>query len=180
MLKLLFRLFKKTEAPHYMVKGHVQNITIGKNTTIDRTVILNTEKGGTIKIGDNCSIKEHVIIATYGGNIEIGNHSSINPFCVLYGHGGLTIGNELRMATHSVIIPANHVYDDLEKPIRLQGLTKEGVSIANNVWIGTGVRILDGVAIEENAIIAAGAVVTKSVSKNTIVGGVPAKIIKTR
>lgn len=177
-LSKLFSYFRRDK--RYTIKGDSSKVKIGKNTYIDSTVIFNVERGGRIEIGDNCSIMEYVIIATYGGNITIGDNSSINPFCVLYGHGNLLIGNELRMATHSVIIPANHVYKDINTPIRLQGLETLGVNIEDNVWIGTGVRILDGVTIESNTIIAAGSVVVKNVAKNTIVGGVPAKIIKNR
>jgi acetyltransferase-like isoleucine patch superfamily enzyme len=84
------------------------------------------------------------------------------------------------MATHSIIIPANHIYENVDIPIRLQGLDKKGVIIEDNVWIGAGVKILDGVTIEKNSIIAAGAVVNKKVIMNSIVGGVPAKLIKIR
>jgi acetyltransferase-like isoleucine patch superfamily enzyme len=176
----LFNLFNKSSKKRFIVKGDITRIKIGSKTIIDSTVIFNNERGGTIEIGDNCRIYENVILATYGGNIKIGNHSSINPFCVLYGHGGLTIGDDLRMATHSIIIPANHIYENVDIPIRLQGLDKKGVIIEDNVWIGAGVKILDGVTIEKNSIIAAGAVVNKKVIMNSIVGGVPAKLIKIR
>jgi acetyltransferase-like isoleucine patch superfamily enzyme len=180
MLKQLLNLFKKKKKNIYTIKGDSKKIHIGKNTHIDETVILNNSKGGTIKIGNNCTILEYVIISTYGGDIEIGDNSSINPFCVLYGHGNLKIGRELRMATHSIIIPANHIYKELNTPIRLQGLEKLGVTINDNVWIGADVKILDGVKIGKNVIIAAGAVVNNNISDNLIVGGVPAKIIKNR
>jgi acetyltransferase-like isoleucine patch superfamily enzyme len=178
MLKQLLGIFKRKKS--FIIKGYPNKIFIGKNTRIDDTVILNNQKGGIIKIGDNCDIFEYVILATYGGNITIGNNSSINPFCVLYGHGNLEIGDELRMATHSIIIPANHVFTRLETPIRLQGLEKKGVKIGNNVWIGAGVKILDGVNIGNNCILGAGSVITKSINDNLIVGGVPAKILKER
>lgn len=176
--KLYKKLFKKQTK--FIVKGDINRIKIGKNTHIDESVILNNSKGGLIEIGDNCHLFENVIVATYGGNIKIGNYSSINPFCVLYGHGGLTIGNEVRMAAQTVIVPSNHIFKDLDTPIRLQGIEKKGVIIQDNVWIGTGAKILDGVIVEKNAIVGAGAVVTKNVRENSIVGGVPAKIIKIR
>lgn len=180
MLKLFSRLKSKIRKTNFTIKGEKQNIRIGQNTHIDASVILNNSKGGVIEIGDNCQIMENVIIATYGGNIKIGNYTSVNPFCVLYGHGNLTIGNEVRIATHSVLIPANHVFTELNIPIRKQGLTKLGIEIEDNVWLGAGVKILDGVKIEKNSIVSAGAVVNRNVKQGTIVGGVPARIIKTR
>ena len=180
MLKLLSNLKANFKAKKYTVKGNKKDISIGKNTAIDPSVIFNNSKGGSIEIGDNCHIFENVIIATYGGDIKIGNHTSINPFCVIYGHGGLTIGNEVRIATHTVIVPANHIFDDIDKPIRKQGLSKKGIHIGNNIWIGAGVKILDGVTVEDDVIIAAGAVVNSNISKGNIVGGVPSKVLKKR
>jgi len=180
MLKLLLRLKAKLFTNKFIIKGDKNRIHIGNNTNIDSSVILNNTKGGTIEIGDNCNIFENVIIATYGGNIKIGNYTSINPFCVLYGHGGLTIGNDVRIATHCVFVPANHIYDDLHTPIRKQGLSKKGINIEDNIWIGAGVKILDGVRVQKNSIIAAGSVVHKNVETGVVVGGVPAKIIKVR
>ncbi|MDG4714325.1 acyltransferase [Winogradskyella marincola] len=180
MLKLLSKLIAKYRATEYKVKGDPNRIIIGSNTSIDSSVILNNSKGGTIEIGDNCHIFENVIIATYGGNIKIGSQTSINPFCVLYGHGNLTIGDDVRIATQSVFVPANHNYDELDIPIRKQGLTKKGIIIENNVWIGAGVKVLDGVYIEENVIVAAGSVVNKNIERGLIVGGVPAKLIRNR
>jgi acetyltransferase-like isoleucine patch superfamily enzyme len=180
MLKLLLRLKAKLLSNKFTIKGDKNRILIGNNTTIDPSVIFNNSKGGTIEIGDNCHIFENVIIATYGGNIKIGNYTSINPFCVLYGHGNLTIGNDVRIATHCVFITANHVYANLHTPIRKQGLTKIGIEIEDNVWLGAGAKILDGVTVKKNGIIAAGAVVNKNVESGEVVGGVPAKLIKVR
>lgn len=180
MLKLLSKLKAKIIANKFTVKGCKKRIFIGDNSIIDSSVILNNSKGGIIEIGDNCHIFENVIIATYGGDIKIGNFTSVNPFCVLYGHGNLTIGNDVRIATHSVFVAANHNYDDLQIPIRKQGLSKKGIKIEDNVWIGAGVKVLDGVHIEKNAIVAAGSLVNKNIKSNVVVGGVPAKIIKVR
>lgn len=143
-------------------------------------VVLNTDFGGTITIAEKTELLYGVILMTYGGNITIGSNCSINPYTVLYGHGNLTIGNNVLIAGHCLIIPANHVFSNLEIPICKQGETRKGITIEDNVWIGSGCRILDGVTIGTGAIIAAGAVVNKNVLPNTIVGGVPAKLIKKR
>ncbi|MAO07771.1 MAG: acetyltransferase [Alteromonas sp.] len=74
----------------------------------------------------------------------------------------------------------DHLFDDISLPMNQQGYRTRPVVIKDNVWIGHGVVITKGVTIEEGAIIAANAVVTKDVPKNTIVGGVPAKIIRER
>lgn len=151
-------------------------ITLGDRVQIEDHAVLQVN-GGRLSIGDDTHILPYAMIMTYGGEVSIGSHCTINPFCVLYGHGGLTIGNEVRIATHTIIIPANHIYEDPDIPIRLQGVRAEGVVIKDDVWLGAGVCVLDGVTIGQGSIVAAGGVVTKDVPDYAIVAGVPARII---
>ncbi|MEM0575271.1 acyltransferase [Flavobacterium polysaccharolyticum] len=156
------------------------NIKVDSSVRIYPNVVLDADHGGSITVGAKSELLHGVILMTYGGNIKIGENCSINPYTVLYGHGNLTIGNNVLIAGHVLIIPANHKFDDLSVPINQQGETRKGIVIEDNVWIGSGCRILDGVVIRSGAIIAAGAVVNRDVASDTIVGGVPARIIKTR
>jgi acetyltransferase-like isoleucine patch superfamily enzyme len=132
---------------------------------------------GSVTIGRDSCVMMGAIVASYGGQITIGNNVSLNPYCVVYGHGGLRIGDNTRIAAHTVIVPANHIFHDPDIPIFAQGISTQGIDIGDDVWIGSGVRILDGVTIGNGAVIASGAVVTKDVSSRTIVGGVPARLI---
>ena len=122
-----------------------------------------------------------VVLMTYGGSIRIGDRCSINPYTVIYGHGrGVEIGNDVLIAAHCVIVPFNHNFDDLQIPINAQGYTSKGIRICDNVWIGSGARILDGVRIGSGAVVAAGSVVNRDVGENEIVAGIPAKCIRKR
>jgi acetyltransferase-like isoleucine patch superfamily enzyme len=132
---------------------------------------------GSIKIGKRCQIHFGAILATYGGEIEIGDDVSLNPGALVYGHGGVTIGNETRIAAKTVIVAANHRFDNPDLPIMKQGLKCLGIRVGSDVWLGTGVVVLDGVNIGSGAVVAAGAVVTKDVESGSIVGGVPAQAI---
>jgi acetyltransferase-like isoleucine patch superfamily enzyme len=156
------------------------SITLGPDTRIASSATLNTRHGGTITLGARCRVRQNVIIQCFGRNIAIGDRVSINPFSVLYGHGGLTIGSDVMIGTHVVIVPANHGFSDMQRPMREQPETQLGIRIEDDVWIGTGARILDGVTIGTGSIIAAGAVVTDDVLPGVIVGGVPARILKHR
>lgn len=120
------------------------------------------------------------MILTHGGDITIGDNCSLNPFSIVYGKGGVRIGNGVRIAAHTVIIPENHIAVIDGQPLHLSGYTAEGIDIADHVWLGTGVRILDGVSIGRNAVVGAGSVVTRSVPENATVAGVPARVIKQR
>ena len=136
--------------------------------------------GGKIVIDDRVTISDGVIIATYGGTITIGSGAYVGPYCVLYGHGGLVIGCDTMIGAHTVIIPFNHGFERADVPMRLQPLTKKGIVIADDVWIGASCCILDGVRIGKGAIIGAGAVVTRDVDDYGVAIGVPAVAVRSR
>ena len=136
--------------------------------------------GGKVHIASGVKICDGVIIEPYGGSVIIKENVYVGPYCVLYGHGGLTIGANTLIASHTVIIPANHKSDQGKIPIRFQGETRLGIEIGEDVWIGCGVSILDGVSIGRGSVIGAGSVVTKSITEYSIAVGVPAKIIGSR
>lgn len=134
------------------------NFSIGRNSIIECTGVIR-ELGEELIIGDNVGIAANAFIAMRG-KLEIGDNTIFGP--------GVSIHCE------------NHNFSDLETPIRLQGATRKGVKIGKDCWIGSKAVILDGVTIGDHVIVAAGAVVTKDVPDYAIVGGVPAKVIKTR
>jgi acetyltransferase-like isoleucine patch superfamily enzyme len=136
--------------------------------------------GGSITIGRNCTIHDYAMILTYGGDIAIGDGCSLNPFAIVYGHGGVRIADGVRIAAHTVIIPANHNVADATTPLHKSGTSAKGIDIGANVWIGSGARILDGVHIGRHAVIGAGSVVTKAVPEGATVVGVPARVIRQR
>jgi acetyltransferase-like isoleucine patch superfamily enzyme len=136
--------------------------------------------GGSVRISKGVIISDGVIIAPYGGSIEIGASAYIGPYCVLYGHGGLTIGRNTAIGAHTILVPANHGFKHADRPIHVQPLTKEGITIGEDVWIGAGCKVLDGVRIANSAVIGAGSVVTKDIDAHSIVFGVPARVAGNR
>ena len=125
-------------------------------------------------------IKNNVLLAARSGFIKIGNGCSINPNCILLGYGGITIGDNVRIAANTSIIAFNHNFKFRDVPIVEQGNNWKGIRINDDVWIGTGVRILDGVEIGKGAVIGAGSVVVKNVPEFAVIVGVPGKVIKYR
>lgn len=110
-----------------------------------------------------------------GKNITLGKDVFINSGCRFQDQGGITIGDKTLIGHNVVLATLNHGFAPEDRAT----LYPAPIVIGNKVWIGAGAIVLQGVSIGDNAIVAAGAVVTKDVKENTVVGGVPARFIKT-
>ncbi len=111
----------------------------------------------------------------FGKHIKIGKNVFINHACSFLDLGGITIEDDVQIGPRVNLVTENHPVD----PSKRKYLDLKPIVIKRNAWIGAGATILPGVTVGENSIVAAGAVVNKDVSENTIVGGVPARVIKT-
>tara|TARA_Y100000310_G_scaffold340364_2_gene435847 strand:+ start:1497 stop:1886 length:390 start_codon:yes stop_codon:yes gene_type:complete len=123
-------------------------------------------------------INNYTVIKPHNAFVRIGKGTIIGESCVIYGHGGITIGDNCLIAPNVSIMAIEHEYSESGKLYFNQPLKFKGIKIGNNVWIGASATILDGVEIGDNSIVGAGSVVRKSVPANTLVAGVPAKEIK--
>ena len=156
-----------------------KNIYIGAGARIHYSASL-CQDGGKIRIGSHCRIHKGVIISTYGGSIHIGDKVSVNPYTILYGHGGLDVGDYSRIAAHCVVIPSNHIFEKRDMLIGSQGSRSEGISIGKDVWLASGVKVLDGANIADGCVIAANAVFRGGAEPYSVYAGIPAKKIKER
>jgi hypothetical protein len=111
---------------------------------------------------------------------RIGDRSAVGAGSFIGGQGGVSIGDDVIMGAGVRIFSENHEYQALDRPIRAQGETRRGVAIDDDCWIGAGTTIVDGVSVGTGCVIAAGAVVTRSVPPFTIAAGVPARAIGSR
>ena len=159
-----------------------EKITLGKNVLIEHDAVLHarSELRVSMVIGDNTRICHHAILQAGGGRIKIGSNCLIKPFSWIHCLGGVIIGDYVIIAGGSAIIAQTHVYADLTTPIALQEECGEGITIEDDVWIGAGVKVLDGVTIGTGSVIGAGAVVTRDIPSYSVAVGVPAKVIKNR
>lgn len=161
-----------------------QHIRLGRNVYLDQGVYLHACPSG-ISIGDNSFVMHGAVLHVYNFRelphafIRIGCDSLIGELNVLRGQGGITIGDRVYTAPLVQLLAVNHVYNDPTRPIIDQGITAEGIAVEDDVWIGAGAIVTDGVRIGQGAVVAAGAVVAHDVPPHTVVGGVPARVLKT-
>ncbi len=159
-------------------------IRLGRGVYLDQGVYLHACPQG-ISIGDNSFVMHGAVLHVYNFRdlphafIRIGRDSLIGELNVLRGQGGITIGDRVYTAPLVQLLAVNHVYDDPARPMVEQGITAQGITVEDDVWIGAGAIITDGVTIGRGAVVAAGAVVTADVPPHTVVGGIPARVLKT-
>ncbi len=159
------------------------HIWLGHGVYLDQGVYLHACPQG-IYLGDGTLIMHGSVLHVYNFRdlphafIRIGRRSLIGELNVLRGQGGITIGDRVYTASQVQLLAVNHVYNDPGRPIIDQGITAEGIVIEDDVWIGAGAIITDGVRVGQGAVVAAGAVVTHDVPPHTVVGGVPARVLK--
>ena len=116
----------------------------------------------------------------YRGNLRIGKNSMWNEGCWINARGGIEIGSNVMIGPHCIIQSQNHVFEDVTKPISLQGYVRMPVTIEDDCWIGAQVIILPGVHIGRGSVVGAGSVVTKNIPPYSVAVGNPARVIRSR
>jgi acetyltransferase-like isoleucine patch superfamily enzyme len=159
------------------------NIRLGRGAYLDQGVYIHACPNG-VEIGPNTLVMHGAVLHVYNfrnmprSGIRIGRDGLIGEYTVIRGQGGVTIGDRVYTSPMVQIVAVNHIFDDPNRPFIDQGITAEGIDIEDDVWIGAGAVITDGVRVGKGAVVAAGAVVTKDVPPHTVVGGVPARVLK--
>lgn len=184
---LLYRLILHMEGVAAIESGvrlrYASHIRLGNGAYLDHGVYLHACPGG-ITIGEGSFVMHHAELHVYNfrnlphAGISIGRDSLIGEFNVIRGQGGVHIGDRVYTSPLVQVAAVNHVFDDPSRPFVEQGITAQGITIEDDVWIGAGAVITDGVTVGRGAVVAAGAVVTADVPPHTVVAGVPARVIR--
>tara|TARA_A100000171_G_C2140621_1_gene155885 strand:- start:30353 stop:30898 length:546 start_codon:yes stop_codon:yes gene_type:complete len=167
-LKLIFYYLFIQKLPHSRLWGGFNSI---RRSYVSKVL--------QIMPNDSNSKFENGVYISDARKLQIGNYVRINEHVFLQGE--ISIGNYVMIAPYTAIYTNAHEHRDSTTPMVQQGDTAtQKVTIGNNVWLGRNVVVLPGITVGEGAIVGANSVVTKDVAPFTVVGGVPAKLIKNR
>jgi acetyltransferase-like isoleucine patch superfamily enzyme len=155
--------------------GLRRGVSAAAGAALGRAVVLDVAPGAAIRLGQGCAIGERCKLQAREGTIAIGAGAVLGARCTLTAHAGIEVGDNAVLGDEAVAIDFDHRYADVEQPVRLQGLVAEPVRIGAGARIGARAALQRGVAVGENAEVAALAVVTRDVPRDTRVGGVPAQ-----
>lgn len=164
--------------------GH--KIKVGSGLNLMKHSYINALSYDGVDIGNNFTLGKYAIIEctgvlrNVGNSLKIGDNVGINHYCFIGVRGDIEIGDNVIFGPRVNIFSENHNYEAIDVPIKHQGVTKGKTVIGSDVWIGANVSIMSGVTIGDGCVIASGAVVTKDIPSYSVIGGVPAKVIKSR
>jgi len=180
---LFLRVGKNVNFGKSITVRHPTKIIINDDTIIDDFSVLDSksERDLGIVIGERCLIGRNTTVSTgYKGYVKIGNDVIVGANSLLQGPGGIVIGDNVLIGDQTILNAGKHIYSNINIPILEQGITMEGIVINDDVWIGAGAIVTDGVTISKGAVIESGSVVNKDIPAYAIAAGTPAAVVKIR
>ena len=155
-------------------------ISLGNRAYIRSGANLECGENSSLVIGEKAVIERGADIRAYNdGNVRIGDRTFISSYTCLNGRN-VRIGKDCLIGHHCGIFANNHLFRDPQRPINQQGLSYQGIVIEDDCWLGSGVKILDGVTVGKGSVIGAGTIVTKNVAPYSVAMGVPARVVAHR
>ena len=148
----------------------------GRGSKIYHSVRMDTPPYRRFWLGRRSVVESYCCVNNAVGDVVISDYTRIGIHCTVI--GPVCIGSHVNLAQGITVTALNHIFKDSSRRIDEQGVSTKPVVIGDDVWIGANAVILPGVTIGSHCVVAAGAVVTKDVPNHTLVGGIPAKVIK--
>jgi acetyltransferase-like isoleucine patch superfamily enzyme len=136
--------------------------------------------GERVTIGKFALIECTSVLWHHGKGLVVGDDSSIGDYSFLGCSGGINIGKNVLMGQRVSFHSSNHVFEDPDTDIRIQGVAAKGIVVGDDCWLGAGTIILDGVKLGDGCVVAAGSVLTTSFPARSVIAGVPARLIRAR
>ena len=165
-----------------VVLRHPAKIRIGDSVVIDDHVVLDAKGTSNqgITIGKGVFLGRGTILSCKNGDIELGDHVNIGFNSEIFSGSRVTVGAYGLFAAYTYLVGGGHEFDRADVPVIEQERSSRGITLGENVWLGAGAKVLDGVRIGRDVVVGAGAVVTADLADGVVAAGVPARVIRQR
>ena len=157
-----------------------RNVSIGGDSYVSGLSVEGVRFGNDVRIREGAWIQATSTLDQPGVGLAIGDGTYIGPRAILGAGGGIRIGARVTFGAAVHLLAENHQFDDSARSIQSQGVTRAGIVVDDDVWVGNGVIVLDGVTIGRGAVVGAGSIVTHDVPPGAVAAGNPARVIRQR
>jgi len=167
---------------HGVVLRHPKKIRLGDDVVVDDLVVLDA-KGATnrgITVGSGVFLGRGTILSCKDGDIVLGDHTNLGFHCEVFSASTVTVGRHGLFAAYTYLVGGGHEFERADVPVLEQGRSSSGITLGDNVWLGTGTKVLDGVRIGRDVVVGAGAVVTDDLPDGAVAVGMPARVVRRR
>jgi acetyltransferase-like isoleucine patch superfamily enzyme len=185
--KLLYRLLlgsvgKGVVFGQGVVLRHPHKIRLGDGVTVDDLVVLDAKGTSNrgIDVGRGVFLGRGTILSCKDGDIEIGDHGNFGFHCEVFSGSRVTVGRHGLFAAQAYLVGGGHEFEDAGLAVIDQPRSSRGIVLGDNVWLGAGAKVLDGVRIGSDVVVGANAVVNADIPDGAIAAGVPARVLRFR
>ena len=165
-----------------VVLRHPHKVRLGDGVTVDDLVVLDAKGTSNrgIDVGRGGFLGRGTILSCKNGDITLGDHANLGFHCEIFSGSSVTVGAHALFAAQVYLVGGGHEFEGRDAAVIDQPRTSHGIVLGDNVWLGTGAKVLDGVRIGSDSVIGANAVVTKDLPQGAIAAGVPARVLRLR
>jgi len=165
-----------------VVLRHPQKIRLGDGVTVDDLVVLDAKGAWNrgIDVGHGVFLGRGTILSCKDGDIAIGDHGNFGFHCEIFSGSSVTVGRYGLFAAQAYLVGGGHEFEQEGLAVIDQPRSSRGISLGDNVWLGTGAKVLDGVTIGSDVVVGANAVVNADLPRGAVAAGVPARVIRYR
>ena len=167
---------------HGVVLRHPKKIRLGDDVVVDDLVVLDAKGTSNrgITVGNGVFLGRGTILSCKDGDIALGDHTNLGFHCEVFSASTVTVGRHGLFAAYTYLVGGGHEFDRADVPVIEQERSSRGIALGDNVWLGTGTKVLDGVRIGRDVVVGAGAVVTEDLPDGAVAVGIPARVVRRR
>lgn len=165
-----------------VVLRHPHKVRLGDGVTVDDLVVLDAKGTSNrgIDVGRGGFLGRGTILSCKDGDIVLGDHANLGFHCEVFSGSSVTVGAHALFAAQVYLVGGGHEFEARDAAVIDQPRSSRGIVLGDNVWLGTGAKVLDGIRIGSHAVVGAGAVVTSDLPEGAIAAGVPARVLRRR